>query len=104
MGSKYAIMDKELSMLCNKDELTSEEKIKLVEAANKLNDYNAVGEKIASILMDPDVSTYDMMEEIASAYTADKSDDFRAGFDKACTILTWFSAAGIAKEILKEVA
>ena len=84
--------------------MTSEERIKIVKAANKLGDYKAVAEVMFQILTDEEVLTYDMMEDIALAYTADKSDDFRAGFDKACSILTWLSAAGIAKKILEEVA
>ncbi len=90
--------------LCNKriDDLTSAEKIELIETAYKDLEWDFAAEGIAGMLMDDGVSTSDMLEEIAVSYSADKSEDFRAGFDRACQIFLWKSAPEIAVELLRK--
>lgn len=61
---------------------------------------------MAQLLLDPNNSSYKMFEDLAAAYCSNNvSDDFRAGFDRACEILVANDMACIADIILgnKEV-
>lgn len=87
----------------NADELTLQEKIQLIKEADALENRNAVAEEMAEMLRDEYVTTYDMISSIELEYTEDKSDDYRAGFDRACQILLWKSAPEIAQDILLNV-
>lgn len=85
------------------DEMTLEEKMKVIKAAGTYEDFNVVEEQMQAILENEEVKCYDMMEDLMNAYNEASDDSFRRGMDKACIILTWHSVAGIAQKILQEV-
>lgn len=67
-------------------------------------DHEAVGGEMVDILMDDDVKTYDMFEDLVTAYTDEKADSsFRAGMDKALEILTWMNMNSIAERMQQYV-
>jgi hypothetical protein len=51
-------------------------------------DHNAVADTMDALLKDPDVSTYDMWEDLTNAY-ANGNTDVRKGIDTALNILLW---------------
>ncbi len=58
------------------------------------------GEQMATYLLDTDVKTIDMFEDLMYAYN-NGSEEFKAGIDKACEILLWKNLQEIAEEILE---
>ena len=58
-------------------------------------------EVMAGLLMDEEVSTEDMFENLANAYRYG-SEEFRSGLDRALSILTKYSLVEIARLIEKE--
>lgn len=74
-----------------------------IACADDRTNYEAVGEVMAGLLMDQDVTTYDMWEEISTAYQTAESESFRRGMDKMAQILLWKNVNEIAIKICKEV-
>lgn len=63
-------------------------------------DNNAVCEQMTAMLMDTEISTYDMFEDLVVAY--DKgNEDFRKGMDKALEILVWKNLPEIIEHMEK---
>lgn len=54
---------------------------------------------MAELLMDTDITTYKMFEDLASAYL-EANPAARAGIDKACSVLTGYSLPEIAEKII----
>lgn len=96
---------KEIKELLKKpvDEMTLEEKLKVIKAAGTYKYPEIVEEKMQAILEDKEVYCEDMMESLMTSYDNAPDDSFRRGMDMACIILTWHSVAGIAQKILQEV-
>ena len=65
------------------------------EILYKVN-HNKVAEEMTEMLTDPDISTYDMFEDLVVAYE-NGNEDFRKGMDKALVILVWRNLPEIAK-------
>ena len=65
------------------------------ELLYKVNN-DAVAEKMTEMLTDPEISTYDMFEDLVLAYE-NGNEDFRKGMDKALEILVWTTLPEIAK-------
>lgn len=87
----------------NLTEMTYEDLVKL---PSNLETRQKIGEKMAELLMDENVNTFDMFEELLNAYVLgeygdDRDEAFRAGLDKACTILLWKNVQEIANEMEK---
>lgn len=51
-------------------------------------DNDKVAEEISEMLMDTEIPTYDMFENLVVAYV-NGNDDFRKGMDSALTTLVW---------------
>ena len=67
-------------------------------------DNNAVADEMNCMLTDPEVSTYDMYEDLVNAYV-NGNDDVRKGMDLALRALTWYDMHGVynnVKDCLKE--
>lgn len=80
----------------------------LVKLPSDLETRDQIAEKMAQLLMDPNTKTLDMFEELLNAYVlceyGDERDEaFRAGLDKACTILLWKNVQEIAEEVLESI-
>ena len=87
----------------NLTEMTFEDLTKL---PSDLETRKKIGEEMAGLLMDENVNTFDMFEELLNAYVLgeygdDRDEAFRAGLDKACTILLWKNVQEIANEMEK---
>ena len=61
-------------------------------------DHEAVGEEMSMMLMDTDISTYDMFEDLVVAYKHG-GEEFRKGMDKALEVLLWKNMAEIVKHM-----
>jgi hypothetical protein len=85
------------------DEMTLEEKLKVVKASYDLTNFDEVANVMWTLLTDEDVKTYDMLEDLAYAYMNAKDESFREGMDKACTVLLWHTVAGVCQKVLQEV-
>lgn len=59
-------------------------------------DNDAVEEQMTAMLTDPDIPTYDMFEDLVTAYDAG-NEDFRKGMDKALETLVWKSLPEIVE-------
>ena len=96
-------MDKKIENLCNTpvELLKTSEKIELVHTAYDILDDEFAAEELAAMLMDSNISTSDMLRDIAVFYSKDRSSDFRNGFDAACQIFLLKSAPEIAVHLLK---
>lgn len=68
---------------------------------DELLNRDEVGEQMATYLLDTDVQTIDMFEDLMYAYN-NGSEEFKAGIDKACEILLWKNMQEISKEILEK--
>lgn len=64
-------------------------------------DHNKVGEEMAALLMDEDIKTYDMFEELVVAYE-NGSDEFKAGMDSALSTLIWKDMHELVEHMKKE--
>lgn len=97
-------MEKKIKDLCNTptELLKSAEKIELVQTAYDILDSRFASGQLAEMLMDENVTTEKMLEEMAVYYSHDRSSDFRKGFDKACEVFLWKSAPEIAVELLRK--
>lgn len=72
--------------------------IEIIENALLNNDEETKAEKMASLLMDEDISTYKMFDDLAILYK-NSSEEKREGIDRTLGILTGFNLAEIALEI-----
>lgn len=61
-------------------------------------DMDTSADVLAELLMDPECSSWKMFEELAAAYV-NGSDEVREGIDTACSILTGWKLASIARQI-----
>lgn len=61
-------------------------------------DHEAVAEEMSMMLMDTDISTYDMFEDLVVAYEHG-SEEFRKGMDKALETLLWKNMEEIVKHM-----
>ena len=59
-------------------------------------DNDVVAEEMANMLMDSDINTYDMFEDLVTAY-ADGNEDFRKGMNKALETLIWRNLPDLVK-------
>ena len=103
--SGYEFLSKELPEIIDTAEYTMDDVLSVVNAANRIDDM-MVGEAMAKFLMDENVTTHDMFEDLAYAYTnadGNSAEVFRAGMDKACRILLRKSVAEVASDVIKEV-
>lgn len=64
-------------------------------------DHNKAGEEMSSMLMDEEISTYDMFEDLITAYESGNA-DFKAGMDKALQILIWKNMEELVEHMKKE--
>lgn len=104
--SGYEFLSEELPEIIDTAEYTMDDVLSVVNAANRIDDKMMVGEAMAKFLMDEDIKTYDMFEDLAYAYTnadGNSAEVFRAGMDKACRILLRKSVAEVASDVIKEV-
>lgn len=65
-------------------------------------DNDIVGKEMADMLMDTDISTYDMFEDLVTAYD-NGNEDYRKGMNEALKILLWKDLPDIV-EYMKEKA
>lgn len=79
--------------------MDSIKKNKIEQAA--MTDRDVQADVMAELLLDPKNSSYKMYEDLVAAYCSNSvSDDFRAGFDRACEILVANNMACIADIII----
>ena len=71
-----------------------------IDAAWALDDIEVANE-LAAMLMDDDISTAYMMQDIAVSYTPDKSQEFRDGFDRAFEILLARNVKTVCEHLIK---
>lgn len=76
----------------------------LAKLPSDLKTRQQIGEKMAGLLMDQDVNTFEMFENLLNAYVLgeygnERDEAFRAGLDKACDILLWKSVQDVANEM-----
>lgn len=72
----------------------------VIEKAWALDD-DATADELAAMLMDDEVSTAYMMQDIAASYTPDKSQEFRNGFDRAFEILLERDVKTVCEHLIK---
>ncbi len=75
-----------------------DKEVNTITEANNV-DYNKAAEVMNELLYDEGNSTYKMFNDLVGAYL-DKSDEFKAGFDRACEILVANNMKGIAQKII----
>ena len=59
-------------------------------------DTDMAAEQMTQMLMDENISTYDMLEDLVLAYD-NGNDDFKAGMDKALGIIIWKDLPDLVK-------
>lgn len=64
-------------------------------------DHTKAGEAMCALLMDADITTYDMFEDLVVAYEGG-NDDFKAGMNKAMQILIWKNMQELVDYIKEE--
>ena len=64
-------------------------------------DNDKVANLMSDMLMDTDVTTYDMFEELVVAYNGG-NEDFRKGMDKALETLLWYNMNDIVSKVKDE--
>lgn len=64
-------------------------------------DNDKVANLMSDMLMDTDVTTYDMFEELVVAYRGG-NEDFRKGMDKALETLLWYNMNDIVSKVKDE--
>lgn len=64
-------------------------------------DNDKVADLMSDMLMDTNVTTYDMFEELVVAYHSG-NEDFRKGMDKALETLLWYNMNDIANKVKEE--
>lgn len=94
-------VSEEIKNLIQKKDLTLEEKMELIDYVYMKIDDDIAAQSMTEMLTDGNVYTNGMVYDISENYTADKSDDYRAGFDKACIILLWKNVPEIMKQIIE---
>lgn len=72
--------------------------LEIIESALLNDDEETKAEEMAALLMDTDVSTYKMFDDLAILYR-NSSEEKREGIDRTLGILTGFNLAEIALEI-----
>lgn len=72
--------------------------LEIIENALIDDDEETKAEEMAALLMDTDVSTYKMFDDLAILYI-NSSEEKREGIDRTLGILTGFNLAEIALEI-----
>ena len=70
------------------------------EILYKVN-HNKVAELMSELLMDTNVTTYDMFEDLVVAYE-NGNEDFRKGMDKALETLLWYNMNDIVEKVKEE--
>ncbi len=72
-----------------------------IQKAFEEGDMDVSAEVMAELLMDDGNSSYKMFEELASDYINAEEESYRKGLDNACRILTGYSLAHIADDVLE---
>lgn len=73
-----------------------------VDAVTNGDTKDITAEEMSSLLMDPDVGTYEMYEDLAYSYL-NGNNDVRVGINKCLTILTHYDFPEITDIMLKKI-
>ena len=76
------------------------EPVKIKRALTVVTKDNSA-EYMAELLMDPNMSTWKMYEDLAQAYMRAEDPIQRKGIDEACTILTGYCMRAISEQLIK---
>lgn len=72
-----------------------------IQEALKEGDKEVSADVMADLLMDDSNSSYEMFEELATAYVNHTDEAYRKGLNDACSVLTGYYLERIADDILE---